>query len=611
MSANAANPTTATTGTIDRDALRAKYREERDKRVRPDGNEQYLEPTGRFASLLVDPYVTPVPRDPCHDEVTVAIIGGGFGGLVTGAQLKLAGVDDVRIVEGGGDFGGAWYWNRYPGAMCDTAAMIYLPMLEETGHRPSMKYVFAPEIFGHAQRIARQYGLYDNALLSTEVTDLRWDEDASRWLVRTDRGDEFRARFVAMGTGPLHRPKLPGIPGIETFAGHCFHTSRWDYAYTGGDPSSPMTELADKRVGIIGTGATAVQCIPPLGRDAGELFVFQRTPSSIDERNNHTIEPEWFDTLAPGWQREWLFNFATLQTGGFADEDLVKDGWTDISQRIRDRVLANAANGEVFDLEAFQRAYEESDDEKMEEIRVRVDRIVTDRETANALKPWYRQLCKRPCFHDEYLQAFNRPNVHLLDTDGRGVTRIDETGVWVGDQHVELDCIIFASGFEVGTEYARRSGYETTGRDGLTLSEKWADGMSSLHGVHVHGFPNLFVITPAQGANLISNITSNLVESGRTIACVVARALDTGAAEVEVTEAAEAEWIEMLESNPRSFGGDPSCTPGYYNNEGGEITRKMRISTSGYPMGPVAFFEFIDDWRRSGTFAGLEFRARS
>ncbi len=611
MATNAANSTTVASETIDREALRAKYREERDKRIRPDGNDQYLEPTGRFAALLDDPYVTPVPREPRHDEVTVAIIGGGFGGLVTGAELKIAGVEDVRIVEGGGDVGGAWYWNRYPGAMCDTAAMIYLPMLEETGHRPSMKYVFAPEIFGHAQRIARQYGLYDNALLSTEVTGVRWDDDASRWIVTTDRGDEFRARFVAMGTGPLHRPKLPGIPGIETFGGHCFHTSRWDYAYTGGDPASPMTELADKRVGIIGTGATAVQCIPPLGRDAGELFVFQRTPSSIDERNNHVIDPEWFETLAPGWQREWLFNFATLQTGGFADEDLVQDGWTDIAQRIRDRVLARASNGEVFDLDAFQRAYEESDDEKMEEIRARVDRIVDDPETAAALKPWYRQLCKRPCFHDEYLQAFNRPNVHLVDTDGRGVARIDETGVWVGDEHVELDCIIFASGFEVGTEYARRAGYETTGRGGLTLTEKWAGGMASLHGVHVHGFPNLFVITPAQGANLISNITSNLVEAGRTIARVVAHALDTGADEVEVTKAAEGAWVQLLEDNPRSFGGDPSCTPGYYNNEGGEITRKMRISTSGYPMGPVAYFEFIDEWRRSGAFDGLDFRIRA
>jgi cation diffusion facilitator CzcD-associated flavoprotein CzcO len=597
---------------IDRVALRARYREERDKRIRPDGNAQYLEPTGRFASLLDDPYVTPAPRAAVHDEVTVAIIGGGFAGLVTGAHLRMAGVERIRIVDGGGDVGGTWYWNRYPGAMCDTAAMIYLPMLEETGHIPSAKYVPAPEIFAHAQRIATQYRLYDDVLLSTDVTGVRWDADASRWLVSTARGDEFRAQFVAMGTGPLHRAKLPGIPGIETFAGHCFHTSRWDYAYTGGDPSNPMTELGDRRVGIIGTGATAVQCIPPLGRDAGELFVFQRTPSSIDERNNHAIDPEWFATLAPGWQHEWLANFATLQTGGFADEDLVKDGWTDIAQRIRDRVIANMAEGDgVLDLAAFERAYEDSDDEKMAEIRARVDRVVADPETAAALKPWYRQLCKRPCFHDEYLGAYNLPNVHLVDTDGAGVERIDATGVWVGGRHYDLDCLIFASGFEVGTEYARRAGYETVGRDGLTLSEKWAEGMQSLHGVHVHGFPNLFLITPAQGGNLISNITSNLVESGRTIACVVARTLDSGAEEVEVTGEAEAAWIDVLESNPRAFGGDPTCTPGYYNNEGGEITRKMRISTSGYPLGPVAFFDFIDAWRRSGAFEGLEFRTRT
>ena len=460
--------TSTTTGTappIDREALRRRYREERDKRIRPEGKDQYIQPTGRFSSLLEDPYTPRVERDPVHDEVTVALIGGGFGGVCTGAQLKIAGVEDVRIVEGGGDVGGAWYWNRYPGAMCDTAAMIYLPMLEETGYRPSMKYVPASEIFEHVQRIAKQYGLYDNALFSTEVTDLRWDDAIARWVIRTDRGDEFRAQFVAMGTGPLHRPKLPGIPGIETFAGHSFHTSRWDYGFTGGGPDEPMTNLADQRVGIIGTGATAVQCIPPLGRDAAELYVFQRTPSSIDVRNNHEIDPEWFDTLEPGWQHRWLVNFATLQTGGFADEDLVKDGWTDIAQRIRDRVLANvAANGDQeFDVTLFQQAYEDSDDEKMEEIRARVDEIVADPETAEALKPWYRQLCKRPCFHDEYLQAYNLPNVHLVDTNGRGVDRIDETGVWVGDTHYDLDCLIFASGFEVGTSYARRSGYETVG----------------------------------------------------------------------------------------------------------------------------------------------------
>jgi cation diffusion facilitator CzcD-associated flavoprotein CzcO len=594
---------------IDTEALRTKYREERDKRIRPEGNEQYVEPTGRFAHFVDDPYVERVEREPLFDEVTVAVIGGGFSGLVTGARLKQAGIDDVRLIEGGGDVGGAWYWNRYPGAMCDTAAMVYLPLLEETGHMPSQKYVFAPEIFGHAKRIATTFGLYDNALFSTQVTSLDWDDDSSRWIIHTDRGDAIRARFVTMGTGPLHRPKLPGVPGIETFAGHCFHTSRWDYGYTGGDPSgAPMTHLADKRVGIIGTGATAVQCIPRLAQDAGELFVFQRTPSSIDVRNNHAIDPDWFATLGDGWQQRWLTNFATLQTGGFADEDLVKDGWTDISQRIRDRVVELVTAGADLGPDTMLQAYEDSDDVKMAEIRARVDAIVEDPATAEALKPWYRQLCKRPCFHDEYLQAYNRPTVHLVDTDGKGVERIDETGVWVGGVHHELDVLIFASGFEVGTTAARRSGFETTGRGGITLTQRWADGMQSLHGMHVRDFPNLFIVGPSQGANLISNITQNLTEAGSTIAAILRRALDTQATEVEVSVEAEAEWVAMLEANPRSFGGNPDCTPGYYNNEGRPVGRRERLNSSGYPDGPVAYFDHIGRWRSTGDFVGLEFR---
>jgi cation diffusion facilitator CzcD-associated flavoprotein CzcO len=595
---------------IDHAALRAKYRDERDKRIRPDGKDQYLEPKGRFAAMLDDPYVERTDRAPVRDEVTVAIIGGGFGGLVTGARLKQAGVDDVRIIEAGGDVGGAWYWNRYPGAMCDTAAMIYLPLLEETGHMPTQKYVFATEIFEHAQRIARQFGLYQNALFSTSVTSLEWEPSSSRWIIRTDRGDEVRARFVAMGTGPLHRPKLPGIPGIETFGGHSFHTSRWDYDYTGGDSrGAPMVKLGDKWVGIIGTGATAVQCVPRLAHDAKDLFVFQRTPSSIDVRNNHPIDPAWFATLKPGWQNEWLENFATLQTGGYADDDLVKDGWTDISQRFRNRVMAAAAaaSGD-YGPDYLQRVFVECDDEKMEEIRARVDTVVKDPETSARLKAWYRQLCKRPCFHDEYLQAFNEPSCHLVDTDGKGVERIDETGAWARGRHYPLDCLIFASGFEVGTPQARRAGFEMNGRNGLTLSEHWAEGMRTFHGIHVRQFPNAFVIGIVQGGNLISNITHNLVESGTTIAAVVAHAAKTGAREVEPTEEAEAAWVSGLEGGIISFLVSPDCTPGYYNNEGHPIGRAERLNMAGYPGGPVAFFQLLGDWRRSGTFRGLEFR---
>ncbi|MFJ7217432.1 flavin-containing monooxygenase [Amycolatopsis sp. NPDC098790] len=528
---------------------------------------------------------------------------------MTGARLVQAGVTDVRIVESGGGLGGVWYWNRYPGAMCDTAAMVYLPLLEETGHVPSAKYVEGPEILAHAQRIAEKFGLDERALCSTEVREVQWDEESSRWLIRTDRGDELRARFVTLGTGPLNRPKLPGIPGIETFEGQCFHTSRWDYGYTGGDPhGAPMTGLAGKRVGIIGTGATAVQCIPRLARDAGSLSVFQRTPSSVDVRDNRPIDPGWFARLAPGWQREWLLNFATLQGGGFAEEDLVQDGWTDIAIRIRDRLVAEAAE---LTPETFRQAYEAADDDKMNEIRARVDAVVHDAATAEALKPWYRQLCKRPCFHDEYLDAFTRPNVRLVDTDGLGVERIDATGVWVGGQHHPLDCLILASGFEFGTPYERRSGFDPVGRDGVALSQAWSEGMVTLHGIHVHGFPNLFVIQTGQAANLISNVTHNLVEAGTTAAAVIAHARATGATEVEATAEAQAAWVELLQDPTASVIYNPDCTPGYYNNEGRPLGARERLTQSRYPAGAAAYFGYIEQWRDSGKFEGLAFRLES
>ncbi len=591
----------------DRTALHERYAVERDKRLRADGNEQYVEVSGVFSDYAQDPYVEAMPREALQDEVEFAFIGGGFAGLVTGAKLKEVGIADVRIIEKGGDFGGTWYWNRYPGAQCDTAAFIYLPLLEETGHMPSEKYTHAPEIAEHCRRIGTHFDLYDNAVFSTEVTDLEWDDDTCRWIIRTNRGDEMRARHVGIGTGPLHRPKLPGIPGIESFAGHSFHTSRWDYDYTGGDSAgAPMTGLVNRRVGIIGTGATAVQCIPHLARDAGELLVFQRTPSSVDARNNHDVDPEWFATLEPGWQKRWMENFTILQTGGFADEDLVKDGWTDISQRIRDRLLAEPEP----DLtpEGFVKAYHDSDDEKMEEIRRRVEEIVSDPNAADALKPWYRQLCKRPCFHDDYLSAFNEPSTTLVHTDGNGVERITERGVVVQGVEYELDCLIYASGFEVGTEFTRRWGFDVTGRDGETLSEHWAEGMMSLHGIHVHGFPNMYIVSPTQGANLISNVPHNLTESAETIAAVVAHATLLGTNEVEVRAADERAWVELLERGGRTFGGDPTCTPGYYNNEGHGIDDSARRGTLGYPDGPVAYFEHIGRWRTSGEFTGLEFR---
>ena len=587
---------------FDPDLLRERYRAERDKRLRQDGNDQYIEVKDRFAHYLEDPYVDPVERDPVREEVTVLIIGGGFAGLISGARLRQAGVDDIRIVEKGGGFGGTWYWNRYPGAQCDVESYVYLPLLEETGYVPTEKYVHAPEILAHCDRIAKQFSLYDGALFSTEVTGIEWDAARSRWLVGTNRGDELAARFLVMGNGPLHRPKLPGIEGIDEFDGHSFHTSRWDYDYTGGDSTGGLDKLSDKRVGIIGTGATAVQVVPHVAASAAHLYVFQRTPSSIDVRANRPTDPEWAASLQPGWQKERLENFTILTSGGIAERDLVMDGWTDIIGKLVRRV---SDDGDM-SAAGLARNLELADFEKMEQIRSRVDEIVADPATAAALKPWYRQFCKRPCFHDEYLQSFNRPNVTLVDTDGRGVDRVTSKGVVAGGREYELDCIIFATGFEVGTAYTRRAGYDVRGAGGLTLSELWADGARTLHGMHVAGFPNMFILGHAQGA-FTANYPHLLDEASVHMAHIVSCALGEGIVEVEATPEAVDEWLAVLQESARdvrSF--QEQCTPGYYNNEG--HPGEGGLLWSSYGKGPMAFFEMMAEWRDAGDFAGLELR---
>lgn len=592
---------------FDKEALRQKYREERDKRLRDDGNEQYVEITGQLGHYLEDPYVEFQEREPINDHVTVAYIGGGFSGLVAGARLVEAGIKDVRILEKGGDFGGTWYWNRYPGAQCDTAAFVYMPLLEETGHMPTEKYAHAPEILEQCRAIGRKFNLYDNALFHTQVKSLEWDEANSVWKIETDRGDNFTAQFVGMGTGPLHVPKLPGIPGLEDFKGHSFHTSRWDYDYTGGNPEgAPLEKLGDKRVAIIGTGATAVQCIPHLAKACKKLYVCQRTPSSVDVRDNHDIDPKWFSNIAtPGWQMRWIENFTANQTGQPAEEDLVNDGWTDISKRVREKIMRLPPD--QMTVENMMAAYEDSDFEKMEEIRARVNKVVKDPVTAEDLKAWYQQLCKRPCFHDEYLLAYNEPGCQLVDTDGKGVEKITEKGVVVAGVEYEVDCIIYASGFEVGTPFERRSGYDTIGKDGLKLSDYWADGMRTKHGMHVHNFPNLFISQATQGGNLISNYPHNLTECGNTMAIMVRHALDNGYKEIELTAEAEQAWLELLQQAPPMMIGTTECTPGYYNNEGKGWQQGVTQAVS-YPQGPVAFFNYLKEWRESGEFEGVEFR---
>ncbi len=595
---------------FDPDALKAKYLAERDKRLRPDGNAQYIEVKAEFSRYIEDPYVEPgFTRAPVFDDVEFAIIGGGFGGLMMGARLREAGFARLRVVENAGDFGGTWYWNRYPGAMCDVESYCYLPLLEELGYMPKHKYSFAPEILEHSRAIARHFNLYDDALLQTGVTELRWDEAASRWIVSTDRGDRFTAQYVAMANGPLSRPKLPGIPGINEFKGYTFHTSRWDYRYTGGDSAGGLTGLADKRVGIIGTGATAVQCIPHLGEWAKELFVFQRTPSSVDVRNNAPTDPAWAAAQTPGWQKRRMDNFNILVSGGDQDEDLVMDGWTDIFRNLTGTAAKEAARKLGRRLTGAERAQlmELADYRKMNQVRARVDAIVKDPATAAALKPWYRQFCKRPCFHDEYLQTYNRPNVTLVDTRGHGVEALTEHGVIANGREYELDCLIFATGFEVGTAFTRRAGYDIVGRGGKTLSEHWQGGLRTLHGATTSGFPNCFFLGFTQGAITIS-VPQALGEQARHIVHMVTRAKARGAEVLEPTPQAEQSYVDEVRSLARlGTRFYTECTPGYYNSEGASGNKGGFFSDM-YGAGPIRFFEVLKAWRAGGRLEGLDLR---
>jgi cyclohexanone monooxygenase len=604
--AGSANAATATAEFgFDPDALRAKYRHERDVRLRPDGIDQFVEVAGDFRHYVDDPYVEPgFSRAPLVDEVDVLIIGGGFGGLMAGARLRQAGVDRIRIVDKGGDFGGTWYWNRYPGAQCDIESYIYLPLLEETNYIPREKYAFAPEIREHAQRIGRVFDLYRDACFQTEIRELRWLENESRWLITTNRDDRIKARFVVMSNGPLNRPKLPGIPGIDSYKGHSFHTSRWDYSYTGGDTTGGLDKLGDKRIAVIGTGATAIQCVPHLGKHAQQLYVFQRTPSSVDLRGNKPTDAEWAKSLTPGWQKRRMDNFNILVNGGAQDEDMVSDGWTDIIRNLRVRRKPGAVDGPS--PEALSNALELADFKKMNQIRARVDSIVQDKATAEALKPWYRQFCKRPTFNDEYLPTFNRPNVTLVDTRGRGVDRVTETGVVFDGVEYAVDCIIFATGFEVGTAYTRRAEFEIYGRDGRTLTAHWADGPRTLHGYYSHGFPNCFHLGILQNA-VTSNFGHMLYEQTRHVSEIIQHAKLRQAQVIEPTAEAEADWVQAVRETPlQNEAFFRECTPGYYNEEG--KLGKGGFFSDLYGAGPLVFYDLVNDWRTTGGMKGLAFR---
>ena len=616
------------------DDLRQKYRLVRDKRVRVDGNDQYLEVKGDFSYFVEDPYIDEeISRDSLEKTFHTVIIGGGFGGVLSGARLREQGIDDFRIIEKGGDFGGTWYWNRYPGASCDIESYIYFPLLEETSFIPKRKYTDAAETLDYFKVLSDKFSLKENALFQTEVNEVKWISDEKLWFIKTNRQDSIKARYVIHANGFLNRPKLPAMKGINDYQGHTFHTSRWDYAYTGGNSNGNLNNLRDKKVAIIGTGATAVQCVPHLAAGAKKLYVFQRTPSSIDERNNSNTDIDWFNSQKSGWQKERKENFEGFLTGNFTDRDLVNDGWTEIFRTILGGLIKNGPSKLVLlswvltapfyknfykvglrtyirnkfmnfvTREDINKKVEIVDFQKMEKVRARADALVKDPKTAESLKPYYRQLCKRPCFHDEYLQAFNNDNVELIDTDGQGVKELSAEGIIHDGKEYKVDCIIFASGFEVGTDYSRRCGYQVSGIDGITLSEKWKDGLATFHGIHSKGFPNSFFYGPGQGP-MTANFTHSLDEQSAHVAYILKQLDKKNMKYVEASEEAESDWINTIISKARNMQSfQEACTPGYYNNEGKPNTNPANNTYGG---GALEYFKLLKDWRKNNKLQGLK-----
>jgi cation diffusion facilitator CzcD-associated flavoprotein CzcO len=597
--------TTGDPGRFDAESVHAKYQEERAKRL-IEGRALIQDLAGdeRFASYLRDPFTPRTERAPVFDDVAVAIVGAGIAGVVLGAKLRDVGVARIRLIDKAGGIGGTWYWNRYPGLYSDVESYVYMPLLEEMDYIPSSRYATGDEIRRHLDAIAHRYHLVEDALFHTGVETSAWNETLGRWVLQTDREDEIRARYLVHAVGILNLMQLPKIPGMEEYEGKAFHTARWDYEYTGGAPDDPrLTKLADKVVGLLGTGGSAIQALPPLAESSKHLYVFQRTPSAIGVRDNRPTEAQFDEQCRPGWQRERMENFSAVMIGRPVD-DVTDDGWTHHMAKV-----ANPSIDPAMSLDEIMLKAEEFDYAVMEEHRTRIEHVVSDPTVAEALKPYYRYLCKRPLFHDEYLPSFNRPNVTLVNCP-RGVERVTTRGVVAEGTAYELDCIVYATGFEPEiTPFARRAGHTIVGRNGVTMAEKWKDGPTSLHGLMTRGFPNMFVMpAPGQQAVTTVNYTHLAVVGAGHIAATIALLDQRGVAAFHVSQAAEDAWTDAVVGAWRdSSAFIAACTPSRINFQSDPSRVNPRNGSYGGGSGDVfRYQDLLAEWRERGDFEGLD-----
>ncbi|KAI0869269.1 FAD/NAD(P)-binding domain-containing protein [Hypoxylon argillaceum] len=594
---------------LDTEEITAKYEVEKKKRVRQDGVSQFRQTKGNLTHFKDDIKAPLVTRDPITKNTKVVICGAGFAGLATSVKLKDEGVDDFVVVDKGAGFGGTWYWNDYPGAACDVESYMYLPFLEETDYIPKERFSYGPEIREQVERVVVKWGLEKNACLSTEITSMLWDESLRRWNVRTNHNDHFVSQFVVLATGTFHEPKLPGIPGIEDFEGHHFHSGRWDYDITGGGPTGNMTKLADKKVGIIGTGASAVQLVPQLAKSAQKLYVFQRTPSSIGLRANTKTDPNMRVSLKPGWQQAMMDDFADIMQGELSDKEC--SGVEGLEALTMREIYREAKEvGATIQPEEIPQLLQLADFRLMHKLRTLIDDTVKDKQTAERLKPWYSFMCKRPAFHNDYLEAFNSPNVELVDTDGQGVSHLTKNGIVANGKEYDVDILVYSTGFdfETGVDFNRRTGIKLIGTKGETLDEAWSKkGPLTLFGLHIRDFPNLFYIGPAQ-SGVTANWTHTTYVAGQHIAETVSAVVKDGSFDViEPTEEASEDWGKQIDEGAEMRAAYAKlCPPGYYNKEGKADELHSRLGY--FPKGIMAWSRILKEWREEGSMKGMEKR---
>lgn len=471
-------------------------------------------------------------------RLDVVIVGAGFGGLCAVHKFREMGLD-IQAFEAGGDVGGVWYWNRYPGARVDLPSIDYCfsfsPEIEQEWTW-SEEFAAQPELLAYMNFVADRLDLRKHYKFNTRVSRAIWDEQRRLWQVFTENGEVYEATYCIMATGPLSVPRDPDIPGLSHFKGTLLRAARW--------PHEPV-DFTGKRVGVIGTGSTGIQIVQEVGPEAGELFVFQRTPSFSMPMRNQKLEPDYVAEVKrhyPGLRAAAL----NSAVGGLRPQST--RAFFSVTPAQRRALLEDAwKQGGLTILGTFSDLLTnpEANEHVAEFLREKIGEIVEDKATAEKLKPrGYPVFARRPCLDSSYYETYNLPHVHLLDCVEDPIEEITEKGVRLRSGEVELDMLILATGYDGLT--GALTAFDVVGRNGLSVRDKWRDGAHSYLGLLIAGFPNLFMTTGPNGPAALANIVRISENDVNWIASAMNFMEKHGLATIEVTQEAEGRWMDIV-----------------------------------------------------------------